>query len=204
MSIMQHTSPFTQLRRSKKILIIVGLICGLIAGGVTLLFPLHYRADTQVLILSHARFGMDPYTVVKAGERIGENLSQVIRTEDFFERVKLQQNTHIDWSYFDTLSPREKRKTWERAISPSVVYGSSMLSIRAYHPDRAQAAALAGSVADTLVSAHMEYVGGDVSIRMVNSPIATSYPVRPNPLLNAVAAAFVGMLYAAMVIMRRR
>lgn len=204
MSIMQHASPFVQLRRSKKILITVGLMCGLIAGGITLLFPLQYRADAQVLILSHARFGVDPYTVVKAGERIGENLSQVIRTEDFFERVKLQQQYQIDWSYFDALPPREKRKAWERTISPSVIYGSSMLSVRVYHPDRMQAAALAGAVADTLVSAHMEYVGGDVSIRMVNSPITTSYPVRPNPLLNAIAAAFVGVLYAAMVIMRRR
>lgn len=196
-------SPVKRLARSKNLLIGVGIICGLLAGVLTLLFPLKYRADAQVFILSQARFGVDPYTVAKSGERIAENLAQVMRTDDFYEKTRTETVYPVDWSYFENLEPREKKKKWERTISPSVIYGTSILTIGAYHEDPAQAIAIAGSAANALVSKSTEYIGGDVSIRLVGRPIATKLPVQPNPLVNALAGAVLGVLLAALVVVRK-
>ncbi len=202
MDILTHT-PGRRLARSKNLLITVGIISGLLAGGATLLFPLQYRADAQVYILSQARFGVDPYTVAKSGERIAENLAQVMKTEDFYEKTKAETGYPVEWSYFENKEPRKKKKLWEKTISPSVEYGTSLLTVSAYHGDPSQAVAIAGAAADTAVKRTTEYVGGDVSIKLVSRPIATRIPVRPNPLINAAIGAVAGLLLAALAVVKK-
>ncbi len=192
-----------RLARSKKLLIAIGILSGLIVGGVTLAFPLKYRADAQVYILSQARFGVDPYTVAKSGERIAENLVQIMKTEDFYEKAKSEASYLVDWNYFENRTLRDRKKLWEKTIDPSVVYGSSVLTVSAYHADSAQAIAITGAAASALVTKASEYVGGDVSIRLVGRPIATQFPVKPNPLVNAVIGAGIGMLCAALLLLRK-
>lgn len=196
-------SPIKRLARSKKLLIGVSIICALIGGGATLLFPLQYRADAQVFILSQARFGVDPYTVAKSGERIAENLAQVMRTEDFYEKVKSETGYSVDWSFFDNRGARDKKKLWDKTIAPTVVYGTSILTVSAYHTDPAQAVGIAGAAANALVTKTTEYVGGDVSIKLVGRPIVTQFPVRPNMFINALAGAVVGLLFAGFMVVRK-
>ncbi len=196
-------SPLRRLARSKNLLVAVGVLSGLIAGGATLLFPLKYRADAEVFILSQARFGVDPYTVAKSGERIAENLAQVMGTEDFYEKVKSETGYPVDWSSFEKFQLREKLKLWQKTISPAVVYGTSILTISAYHRDTMQASAIAGAAANALVTKSSEYVGGDVSIRLVSRPTVTKIPVKPNPLVNALGGAFVGALFTALMIVKK-
>ena len=200
---MSLQSPIKTLVRSKNLLIAIGIICGLIAGGVTFALPLKYRADAQVYILSQARFGVDPYTVAKSGERIAENLSEVMKTEDFYEKVKAETGYQVDWMYFENSNARDKKKLWEKTISPSVVYGTSVLTVSAYHHDPAQAVAIAGNAANALVTKSSEYVGGDVSVRLVSRPIATQFPVKPNPLINALAGALAGLFITGLVVLRK-
>ncbi len=196
-------SPMKRLARSKKLLIAIGVLCGLVAGGTTLAFPLKYRADAQVYILSQARFGVDPYTVAKSGERIAENLAQIMKTEDFYEKTKSETSYAVDWSYFENKTLRDRKKMWEKTIDPAVVYGSSVLRVSAYHEEAAQAVAIAGAAATALVTKTSEYIGGDVSVRLVSRPIATQFPVKPNPLVNALLGGGVGILLAAFVVLKK-
>lgn len=196
-------SPMKRLARSKKLLIAIGVLCGLIAGGTTLAFPLKYRADAQVYILSQARFGVDPYTVAKSGERIAENLAQVMKTEDFYEKTKAETGYQVNWAYFDNLQPRKKKKLWEKTIDPTVVYGTSVLTVSVYHEVPAQAVAIAGNIANALVTKSSEYIGGDVSVRLVSRPIATQFPVKPSPLVNGLIGALVGILFAGFLVVKK-
>lgn len=202
MDIITH-SPSKRLLQSKKILIAMGILCGLIAGGITLLFPLQYRADAQVYILSQARFGVDPYTVAKSGERIAENLAQVMGTEDFYTKVKSDTASQVDWAYFEKYQLREKMKLWKKTIDPTVVFGTSILTISAFHQDPDQAIAIAAGAANTVVGKTSEYVGGDVSIRLVSQPIVTRFPVQPNLLVNVLVGMMAGILLAGFVVVRK-
>ena len=86
-------NPLGRLRRSFKLIFLVGILVALLSAGITLIFPLQYRADAQVLIISQSRSGVDPYTVVRSAERVGENIAQVMKTNDFYQKVKDQKIT---------------------------------------------------------------------------------------------------------------
>ena len=85
----------------------------------------------------------------------------------------------------------------------SVVYGTGVLNISAYSTDPKQAMALAGASSDTLVSKGWQYVGGDVTLQVVNHPVVTKWPVRPNLFINAVLGFVVGLLLGALVVTRK-
>ena len=62
---------------------------------------------------------------------------------------------------------------------------------------------LAGAAVDTLASRGWEYVGGDVTIKVVNAPVATRFPVRPNLPLNGALGFVVGVLLMVLALLRR-
>ena len=181
----------------------IGLLVSALAVIVTFLFPLQYRADAQVLIISKSRYGVDPYTIVKSAERVGENIAQVMRTNDFYNKVKSQEGYYVDWTYFEKHNERQKRKLWQKTLNGSVVFGTGVLNVNAYHTDPRQARQLAGAAADTLVSKGWQYVGGDVTMSIVNEPVVTRLPVRPNLLVNAIVGFLVGVLLMGFAVVRR-
>src|SRR3989339_970919 len=168
-----QSTPFKVLVSRYRLIIFSGLVVGL---GLILFFlvlsfvrvmPLEYRADAQALIISQSRYGVDPYTAAKSAERGGENLIQVMKTNDFYQKVITQSNRQLDLSKFDELSERAKRKLWQKTLDTSVVYGSSVLNVGIYNTNKEQAKEWAGAVVDTLSSKGWEYVGGDVIIKTV-------------------------------------
>ena len=196
-------SPLKLLKKRWKVLVFAGLIVAVLSVAVSMLFPLQYRADAQVLIISKSRYGVDPYTVVKSAERVGENISQVAKTNDFFEKVMSQPGYSIDQGTFANLSERNKRKKWQKTVNTSVVYGTGVLNISAYHKNQTQAKQLAGAVASTLVSKGWEYIGGDVTIKVVNDAVVTKWPVKPNLAVNAILGFIVGVLVMAGVNLKK-
>lgn len=182
------------LRRRFKKIFFAGLAIGVISILVSLLFPLEFRADAQVLIIPKSTYGVDPYTVAKSAERIGENIAQVVSTNDFYNKVIAQPQYSLDLSQFIDVSERIKRKRWDKAVDASVVYGTGVLNISAYHESPDQARQLAGAVTDALIAHAIDYVGGDVSFKVLNQPVSTSIPVRPNLIINFIAGFLLGAL----------
>lgn len=199
---LQHT-PVQILFKHWKAILLTGLVVATLAGGVSLVFPLEYRADAQVLIISQSRYGVDPYTVVKSAERVGENLVEIIKTNDFYNKVITQPGYNLDKAKFTNVTERTKRKNWQKAIKTNVVYGTGVLNISAYDKNPAQAMQYAGAVAATLSGQAWQYVGGDVIIKVINDPVATQWPARPNVVLNAVLGLIVGMFLGGAMMVRR-
>ncbi len=199
---LEHT-PLKLLQRRWKLLVFSGLVVAVLSLLFSLIFPLKYRADAQVLIIAKSRTGVDPYTIVKSAERIGENISQVVGTNDFYEKVILQANSDLDREIFEKLPEKNKRKLWQKTVNTSVVYGTGVLNINVYHKDQAQAKQLADAVANTLVSRGWEYVGGDVTIKVVNNAIVTNWPVKPNLVVNAILGFIVGVMVMAGLIFKK-
>ncbi|HQF56908.1 MAG TPA: hypothetical protein PK831_00160 [Candidatus Magasanikbacteria bacterium] len=197
-------SPLTILKKRYKFIIFSGLLIGTVALLVSLLFPLEYRADAQALIISKSRYGVDPYTVVKSAERVGENLVQVIGTSDFYNKVMLQAGYNIDRTKFDKLSERERRKLWQKTVKSSVVYGTGVVNVSAYDSNVNQAKQLAGATVDALAAKGWEYVGGDVTIKVVNQPVVTRFPVRPNIILNFAMGFVVGMVLSSLLVIKKK
>jgi len=197
---MYHAHPIAILARKWTTLLLAGILTAMFAAFVSLLIPLQYRADAGVYIISKSRYGVDPYTVVKSAEQVGQNMVQVIKTQDFFDKVMARAGESLDTSAFQNVNDRTRAKRWEKSVDGSVVFGTGVLNISAYNHDPAEAKLLAAAVVDTLVSEGYEYVGGDVTIKQVNKPIVTRFPVRPNVPLNAAIGFLLGAVLSATVI----
>lgn len=191
------------LAKRIKMILFFGIVFSLLSFGGTLFFPLQYRADAQIFIISQSRQGVDPYTTIKSAERIGENIAELLKTDDFFQKVMSQPDYAIDQSQFIAASDRQRRKQWKKTVTGSVVYGTGVFTVSAYHRDPAQAIALSGAAAQTIVSYGWQYVGGDVTIKLVNPPVATQFPVRPNIILNTIAGFIAGCLFMSIMILRK-
>ncbi len=198
-----HESISSTLGRRWGTLFISGLVVAVLSAAASLLFPLEFRADAQVLIVSRSRFGVDPYTVVKSAERIGENVVPIVKTNDFYSKVMATPGYAIDKSRFENVPERTKRKRWQKAVTASVVYGTGVLNVSAFSTDQKQAVTLASAAVHALVASAPEYVGGDVSMKIINDPVATRFPVRPNLPVNALVGFVVGGLLAAVRVLRK-
>lgn len=196
-------SSFKHLAKKSKIIFLVGILVALGAAALTFVFPLKFRADAQVLIISKTRTGVDPYTTVRSAERVGENVAAVMKTDDFYQKVKSEEGFDIDWNYFEAKGEREKRKIWQSTLVPSVVYGTGVLTISSYHTSPDQATQISAAAAKALVSQGWEYVGGDVTMKVVNDPVATKWPVKPNIFVNAFFGFVLGILLMSILVLRR-
>lgn len=195
--------PTKTLTRQWKLIVLVGLLVAGLSVAVSFAFVFQYRADAQVLIISKTRTGVDPYTTVKSAERVGENLSAVMQTSDFYEKVKNQAGYQIDWSRFAERNERERRKLWKKTIAPSVSYGTGILNVSAFSPSQSEAVQIASAASRALVEQGWEYVGGDVTIKVINNPVVTKWPARPNFALNAIAGFLAGILGMSVLTLAR-
>jgi len=198
-----HLAPLELLKRRFRLVLFAGLVVGILAVAVSLLFPLQYRADAQILIISKTRYGVDPYTAIKSAERVGENLVQVVKTNDFFSKTMSQAGYNIDKTPFENVTERVKRQRWQKALNVSVVYGTGVLNISAYNKDKGQAEQLAAAAANALTVSGWEYVGGDVGFKVVNEAVGTRFPVRPNLIINFVLGFVVGVILVLFFVLRR-
>ncbi|MBU0660944.1 hypothetical protein KKG22_02065 [Patescibacteria group bacterium] len=199
-----HHHPMRLLLKRKNFLFLMGALFMVISLLVTIVLPLEYRADADVLIISKTRYGVDPYTVIKSAERVGENLAQITATDDFYAKVIDQPGYSLDTLELDALSAREKRKAWGKMVQSSVVFGTGVLRVSAYNTDKNQAIAFAGATVDALVSKGWEYVGGDVTMKIVNRPVVTKWPVRPNIVVNGLFGLFAGLLFGAVLVLQKQ
>jgi len=196
--------PLRIVRKQWKLLTLVGILAAALSVAVSMAFPLEYRADAQVLIISKTRTGVDPYTTVKSAERVGENIAAVMQTTDFYDKVRSQAGYSINWERFTNTTERKRRKLWSKTIAPSVSYGTGVLNVSAYAPDKSEAAQIAGAATRALVEQGWEYVGGDVAIKIINNPVVTRWPARPNLVVNALVGFIIGVVLMGLGVIARK
>ena len=167
----------------------IGLLLGVL---LSFLRPLEYSSTVRVQITQELG-AVDAYTAARSAERIADDLATAVYFSDFFKEV-LSEEKSIDSSYFP--SDEEKlRKKWSRAISTSVSRSTGILTIRAYHTDIAQAEILTLAVADHLTLKGWTYTSGsNITVRLVDEPLNSQLPVRPNILINAFSGFVLGAI----------
>jgi len=173
---------------------VVGVIFGAIGVGAALLLPIQYRADVDILLIARSRVGSDPYTTVKSAERVAENLAEVIGSSDFFSKVKAQTGYDLDWSRYDNRSALERRRLWQKTVTAQVLYGTGVLRVSAYSNPINEAEKMAAAIADAMVNRGGEYTSGDVGMKIINEPVASKFPARPNLVAFFVLGFVLGFL----------
>jgi capsular polysaccharide biosynthesis protein len=178
---------------------VVGLAVFLVAG---FFFPWEYSATSRLLVIPSSSLGVDPYTAIKSAERISENLSQVVHTSSFFERVvKTQQQFNFDPTVFTGLTEVKRRAAWDREVVTEVVPGTGFFNIKVYNKDKQQALNWASAISYALSTQGFEYTSSNVQIKIVDTPLASRFITRPNFLLFGFLGLVVGALLGAIYIL---
>lgn len=183
------------LLHHKRFIVLTAIIAMLAVLIVSAFFPLKYSATTRLLVIPKAALGVDPYTAVKSAERVNENLAQIIYTTSFFDRVT-KTAFGLDLAPFN-VSEIKKRRLWKNMISPQVLRGTALLSITVFHQDKEQAKNWASALAYVLQTQGFEYTGGQVDIKIVDTPILSRFPVKPNFVMNGLLGLIFGALLGA-------
>jgi len=168
----------------------VGLVIALL---VSFLQPLKYSSTVRLLILQENASSLDAYTASRSVERLAENLSTIVYTTSFFDQV-MSAGFDIDQSIFPDREDK-KRRTWEKMVSASVSRGNGLLSLTAYHVDVDQAEQIVNAMSYVLTQQATSYLsGGDISVRVVDTPLNSRWPARPNIPANAFSGLVLGGL----------
>lgn len=187
-------NPIKLFKEQYKAIVITGLISALLFLLISLLFPLQYRADSQLIVITKGEEGVDAYTAMRSSEKIGESLMNIVETNDFFAKVASNVENDKIKEKFSGVSEQERRETWSDTVDASLNYGTGMLSVSTYDKDPAQAKKLNKKVLEALLNETEEYVGQKVNLKVVNPPLVTKYPVKPNLLINTVIGFVIGLI----------
>jgi capsular polysaccharide biosynthesis protein len=193
MSSPNYTSVLIDQWKSIGAFCLVGLVLALV---ISFIQPLKYSSTVRLLVLQDVGSSVDAYTASRSEERIAENLSTIVYTTTFFDEV-MTSGFSIDGQYFPTQDAKRRRE-WSHTVDATVARGSGLLTITAYHRDVVQAEQLARAVSYVLTQKVGEYTSGDnVQVKLIDAPLNSRWPVRPNIPANAVSGFVLGGLIGA-------
>lgn len=179
-----------------------GIVAMLAAAGLSFIEPLKYSSEIRMLIIQPAALNVDPYTAIRSAEQIGNNLAQVVYTTDFYQKVINASNSNfaIDPTYFPD-NDAKRRKLWSQMVSVKVENGTGLLNITVYHPNKEQATAIAQAIAYVMTTEGANYVGGTaLQIRLVDEPLVSRFPVKPNIPVNGFTGLALGALFGVVYV----
>lgn len=170
---------------------LLGLVVSLLVSFVQ---PLKYSSTVRLLVRQDVGATVDAYTASRSEERIADTLTNVLYTTSFFDRV-VDAGFSIDKAYFPA-EDYKRRREWGRTVSASVARGSGLLTIAAYHPNVSQAQQIARAVAFVLSQHAKEYAsGGNIEVKLIDAPLDSRWPVKPNLVANGLSGLVLGGLF---------
>lgn len=172
---------------------LAGLVLAL---GLSFIEPLRYSSTEKLLILQDVGTAVDAYTASRSEERIASDLSTIIYTTTFFDAV-MGAGFSVDPRTFPTQDVA-RRRAWQQTVDATVARGTGLLTITAYHQDVAQAEQLARAIAFVLTKKVGDYTsGGNIEVRLIDAPLNSRWPVKPNLIANGLSGLFLGALVGA-------
>ncbi len=169
------------------------VVAAALAVGLSFIPDQLYESEVDLLIVQKQNVGSDAYTTQRAAEKLGNNLVNVVYSLDFQNRVFTTGKVRAD--QFSS-SPKENKEEWETAVKAQVIPETGIIRVFGYAVDPLQAEDIALGVSAVLMNNASDYHGGgdSVAIKQIDGPITSGRPVKPNIILNGVAAAVLGFM----------
>ncbi len=180
-------------RKRKTIFGIIAIFI-LLGIGVVAVQRFKYSSKSQLLVVQEYNKTVDAYTASKSNEYLSSVLASVVSSNSFFTKV-LETGFEINASYFGE-TPKEQMKQWEKTINAKSINDSGIIAITVYHPNRAQAEKIDRAINHVLMTQHTAYHGSGeaVKVRLIDQPITSSFPVKPNIPLTIGLAIILGFI----------
>jgi capsular polysaccharide biosynthesis protein len=179
------------LFRSWRFLLTLTFLGAMLALLFSLASPLRYSSSVRLLVTQNNVGSLDPYTAIKATERIASSLSELVYSTSFFDQV-MAKAPGVDATYFPQ-DEYSKRQLWRETIETSIAAGTGIMDVTVFHPDRSQARVMVEAASRELANQAQLYFGSGVRVQVIDSPLDSRWFVRPRFLMNAIFGAVFGL-----------
>lgn len=188
------------IRQKKQTVISITFLFVIIAIVITFAQPLSYAARAKLLVVQNLPVGTDAYVYSRTNEYLSTLLAKVIETNSFFNEV-MNAGFDINRNYFSD-DTNKQMKMWSQAIDAQPINDTGIISIIVYHPDKYQADQIIRAIDAVMKAKHADYHGaGDkVEIRIIDQPITSNLPVKPNIPLNIALGLVAGLIFSLVYI----
>lgn len=159
--------------------------------------PLKYRSSIKLLVVQNSTSGSsDAYAMMRSTEYLSKVLTKVTYSTTFADKVFVASGD-IDRAYFGDTA-KKLSKTWEKTVESKNVNETGIMEINVYHTNREQAEKIVRSIGAILITQNNEYhgMGESIKVKLLDQPITTNYPVKPNLPVNMAIALFTGLFVA--------
>jgi len=171
-------------------------LVGLLAAAmlVSFLQPLKYSAESQVLVVPDYQQTSDPYQISRTNEYLSSLLAQITYSSSFFEAT-VKPDYQIDTAYFGDTA-KKRMTSWRNTIKVKPINDSGAISVKVYHTDKQQAEKLVRAINYNLITKNNYYhgLGDKVTLKVIDEPLVSNWPAKPNLPLNFGLAIVLGVL----------
>lgn len=174
------------MNRKKQTVLSIVFLFVLLMAVFTAFQSFEYESGSRILILQHNGEAKDPFVAAKTSQQIVGLLTEIVPSGAFLEDV-FTSGFNVDTTYFGEM-PANKLKKWKKTVNASPVADTGIIEITTFHTDRDQAGQINSAIINTIKTKSGLYYGRseDISIKVINEPIVSDFPVRPNVLRNFI------------------
>ncbi len=179
-------------KRKQTVLIITGVFL-IVISLVTFLQPLRYSATSTLLVVQNYGPNTDAYNVSRSNQFLSNLLAQVVYTDSFYEQV-MTSGYNINKNIFSA-DINKRKQEWQSMVYTRAIADTGMITIKTYHQDKATADKINQAISYTLMTKHSQYhgLGDNVKIKVINDSTLSSWPVKPNIILNLLLGLMTGL-----------
>lgn len=192
---MEFNDFLSLLKKKRQTILTIVLVFLMLTLVLSLAQTMKYTVKSRLLVIQNAGTS-DAYVLSKSNEYLGTLFAEIVYSSSFYDQV-LSSNYNISQSYF-TGSYSQQIKKWQSTVKTKTQGNTGIIEIYVYHPQVSEAKKIALAVNDILMNKNQAYQGGEgVRINIIDQPIASTFPNKPN-LFNNLAIAFFGSLLVSL------
>jgi len=177
---------FSDLISERKLTVLmIVLAVSAITAVLTFVQPLKYEAKSKLLVVASAKGTVDPYALARSNVYLSNVFANIISTDQFYREV-VNSGYDINQDYFAGNNYEQRMKIWNRTVKAKAINDTGFISMSVLHPDKYQLEQIARAVNYILKTRNKEYhdVLDGATIRIVDEPMISGWPVKPDIILN--------------------
>ncbi len=188
------TKDFLKLFKKRKATVTIVTLTFVILGLIiTLAQPLKYSSKSRLLILQ-PNTSADAYAVARSNQYVGGLISEVIYSGSFLDSLK-SSSFAFNRNYFNG-TYKENIKKWKNTVFAKSGGDTGIIDIEIYHTDPEEAKQISLAVNQLIISGQSPYKfdPNQTKISIIDQPIVSSFPVKPNIFVNFAISLLFGFL----------
>lgn len=182
------------IKRKTQTIFTIIFVAAMLVIIVSLASSLKYSVSSRLLVIQDSSVS-DVYSLSRSNEYLGNLFAQVVYSSSFYDQV-LSSRYNVEKGYFSGDYGQQLKK-WRKTVNTKTQGDTGIIEVNVYHPQVNEAQKIALAVNDILINNNKDYQGNqNIKVKILDQPLASSYPTKPNIVLNVMATIFLAFIFS--------